>query len=92
MTKIIKAKYLPTEPELREFYLCGIRTGYDSVKSAEKEAKHWANHTSYNCEYCPGVHHVNGEALLSSERLNSLAIEHWNKFNVKLEEYKFSSQ
>lgn len=84
MVRNLQAKYAPSTPQLREFYLCGIRTGYPSTKVATKAAEQWSDHTAYSCEYCPGVHHVKAEALLSSDKLQELALSHWNSFIVGL--------
>lgn len=70
----------PSQTELREFYLCGIRTGYDSPQQAQRAGAQWENHTTYDCEYCPGVHHVKADALASQEQLTHYAEKHWVDF------------
>jgi len=74
----------PRTHELREFYLCGIRTGYRNSKHAEQAAANWDNHTTYDCEYCPSVHHVKADALHSEDKLTAYATDHWNSFITKL--------
>lgn len=71
---------IPTQPELREFYLCGIRTGYSNPAQALRAAEQWDGHAAYDCEYCPGHHHVKADALHSHEKLNDYATEHWTSF------------
>lgn len=78
MTTTLKTHSFPAHNELREFYLCGIRTGYSSLRQASKAAENWDNHTTYDCEYCPGVHHVKSEALNSDEKLAAYAAAHWD--------------
>ena len=73
--------FTPNATELREFYLCGIRTGYQNQKLATKVAEKWDNHTAYDCEYCPGVHHVKADALHSEDKLNEYAFNHWTEFS-----------
>jgi len=70
-------KFTPSKPELREFYLCGIRTGYSTPRQANQAAQQWDNHVTYDCEYCPGVHHVKSEAFASEDKLVLFATEHW---------------
>jgi hypothetical protein len=45
-----------TEPQLLEFYYCGMRTGYSyrEIKGTIPERKT----EIYNCEYCPNYHVV----------------------------------
>ena len=68
----------PSTPELREFYLCGIRTGYLTSKAAAVAAQRWDSHTVYDCEYCPGVHHVKALALSDETAMVDLASGHWD--------------
>ena len=79
MTTTLQTHAFPAHAELREFYLCGIRTGYSSFRQAAKAAENWDNHTPYDCEYCPGVHHVKTEALISDAKLADYASEHWDE-------------
>jgi hypothetical protein len=84
MTSTLKSHPLPALSELREFYLCGIRTGYGSYKQASKAAESWSDHTTYDCEYCPGIHHVKSEALTSDEKLSAHASKHWGELLTRV--------
>jgi hypothetical protein len=84
MTSTLKTHPIPVQTELREFYLCGIRTGYGTFKQASKAAENWDSHTTYDCEYCPGIHHVKEEALSSDEKLTAYASAHWGELIARL--------
>jgi hypothetical protein len=45
-----------SEPQLLEFYYCGMRTGY-SQRQLKKQAVEGKT-TVYNCEYCPSFHEI----------------------------------
>ncbi len=48
-------------------------------RQVHKAATQWENHVAYDCEYCPGLHHVKAEALTSEDKLTAFATEHWTK-------------
>jgi hypothetical protein len=47
---------MPTNEELKEFFLCGLRTGYSSKKEALRYSS--SSGHAYDCIYCAGWHKV----------------------------------
>lgn len=47
----------PTDEELKEFYLCGVRMGV-TKSEAMKAAKNSDDVASYDCVYCASWHYI----------------------------------
>ena len=47
---------MPTNEELKEFFLCGLRTGYSSKKETLRYSS--TSGHAYDCIYCAGWHKV----------------------------------
>ena len=49
---------IPSTEQLKEFYLCGIRTGFLKETSIPTLVPNKTQLKAYNCDYCPAWHRV----------------------------------
>lgn len=64
---MIKTYQQPTNEELKEFFLCGIRTAYSNYSDLKIDSSNPYAQKAYNCAYCPAWHripNINNEAEL----------------------------
>lgn len=76
---------MPNNEELKEFFLCGLRTGYSSKKEAIRYSS--TSGHAYDCVYCAGWHKV-PETTDEAELIRQAKI----KFDLHISKSQYTPQ